>query len=242
MNNSHEFSIFLDLNFVENQIFEISQDKIYHRIVRVLRLNINENLVLFNKNFHYSCKILEISKRSIKIIILKKIVNIELKPSITLCISLLKKEAFQEAIYYACEFGANIIQPVWSKKAQSKWQDKDRERLENIIISAAEQSKNYNFPTLKSPISLNDLIAESKNIGNKLFFDSKGEELMPFIKDRESKKTSEILIFFGPEADLDPEEKLLIKNAGFNFYRLTSTILRAQSAVQLGLGILRALI
>ncbi len=44
----------------------------------------------------------------------------------------------------------------------------------------------------------------------------------------------------GPEGDLTKEEKAYLKEQGFLFCALTPTVLRAQQAVALGLGILRS--
>ena len=44
----------------------------------------------------------------------------------------------------------------------------------------------------------------------------------------------------GPEGDLTLEEKAYLKQLGFVFCALTPTVLRAQQAVALGLGVLRS--
>jgi len=46
----------------------------------------------------------------------------------------------------------------------------------------------------------------------------------------------------GPEGDLTAQEKELLKERGVQFLRLTPTILRAQQAVVVAMGIFRSLL
>jgi RsmE family RNA methyltransferase len=55
------------------------------------------------------------------------------------------------------------------------------------------------------------------------------------------KTSSHIIFLVGPEADFSPHEYELLAQAGAHFISLGPTVLRAATACQLGVGMLRAL-
>lgn len=57
----------------------------------------------------------------------------------------------------------------------------------------------------------------------------------------DSQTTEAYVVMVGPEADLTQQEKDSVQHAGFSFYRLTPTILKAVDAVSLVAGIIRSL-
>ena len=57
----------------------------------------------------------------------------------------------------------------------------------------------------------------------------------------ELKLTSKIFLLWGPEGDLTSTEKQQVLTAGFQFSKLTPTVLRASQAVAVGLGLIRIL-
>ena len=101
------------------------------------------------------------------------------------------------------------------------------------MISACEQSKQFIQPKIGQATKLEDLNfpKDSKLI----CFDEHGSKIESI------NKSIPISILVGPEGGFLDEEKSLLKKSGFNFYRLTPTILRAQEAVAVGLGIVRSI-
>lgn len=246
MNNKHEFAIYFaqlpdKLNLLQELI--LSDKDLYHRIIYILRMETSDQLMFFNNKQNVTVKIIEITKRDIKFKVLHKDLNKNLKPKITILVSILKREAFEEAIYFCVELGANVIQPIITQKVHfKKWEDKERERLKRIIVSAAEQSKNFNFPELKDPVNLPDYldqISKTTNDVQKIFFDAHGQNLSEIANNL--KQAPGLILLIGPEGDLTPQEKEIIKKADFQFIKLTPTILRAQTAVSLALGVIRTL-
>jgi len=239
MNNKHEFAIYFEnLASDDKQELIINDKNLYHRIVNILRLKLGEKLILFNKNERVNVEINNISKKEIKVNVLNKSLNKKLKPKITVLISILKREAFEEAIYYCVELGANIIQPVITQKIHfKKFENKEYERFNRIIIAAAEQSKNFHFPELLEPKKLEDIIENLEKDSLNIFFDVSGQIINEALKNQ---NVSDINLLIGPEGDLTSDEKENLKKFNFKFYKLTPTILRAQTAVSLGLGIFRS--
>ena len=247
--NKHEFAIFFQSidDFQVDELIKIDQEQIYHRIIRVLRLQINDHIILFNKDINAIAKILSIEKKYLTLCILNKNNNIKNKPKITMLISVLKREAFQEAIYSCVETGINVIQPILTHKVHlTKFDQKEFDRFQGVVISAAEQSKNFDFSDFNKPISFQDLIAQLDKRENviKIYFDVQGQNILDVInlilEKSLDKSLEEIFLMVGPEGDLTQEEKNILKGAQFKFCSLTTTILRAQSAVALASGIFRS--
>ncbi|MDR3646934.1 MAG: RsmE family RNA methyltransferase [Candidatus Babeliales bacterium] len=244
MNNKHEFAIYfpeLLKNYELKQIIILTDKDLCHRIINILRMQLNERLILFDRKQNILVEIVAITKKEIKAKVLHKDLNKNLSPKVTILVSILKRESFEDAIYYCVEMGANVIQPIITEKVHfKKWEDKERERLQRIIIAAAEQSKNFNFPELQDPKKLGDYLDEIQNSTNnatKIFFDAQGQNLTEIMG--KSKVEQELVLLIGPEGDLTPDEKENLKKAQFQFCKLTPTILRAQTAVGLALGIFR---
>ena len=109
------------------------------------------------------------------------------------------------------------------------------------MISAAEQSKNFSFPTLQEPVTLQEYCAlTQQEKTDKIFFDPAGEHVAHVIKKLHTSHCSNFVLMVGPEGDLQQEEKKLLHTHGFQFCALTPTILRASQAVAISVGIFRS--
>ncbi len=254
VSNKHQFAVFTsDLNKLDTQ-------ELYHRIIRVLRLNTGDQVIIFDRKQHVLAELGIITKNNLDLKFINHIaINQELLPEITVCLPLLKREALETALYSCVELGANKIQllvTAKSEQAGQKYSTGTLERLEKIMIAAAEQSKNFKIPELLGPIKLEKLLVQlefqnkTRAIGNlqpgkfnipaKIFFDISGKPILELIS--ELKLSSKIFLLWGPEGDLTSTEKALILKTGFIFSKLTPTVLRASQAVALGLGLIRILI
>lgn len=249
----HIFSIYVeDLSMVLvgaeiNKVFELKDKKTHSRITQILRLDKNDEVIFFDDYINMKIQLLDETFENNKFIyakIIEKNKNEKIKPEIILCPSLIKKHSFEDLIYNAASMGATIIRPVITEKVQRKWgYEKEKERLEKVMIAACEQSKNYIMPELHSPVKLPVLLKGLENLsGKKIFFDSNQEPLINIIPNLSSHKIGKICLFFGPEGGLTQQEILLAKTKGFEGCSLTKTILRSQEAVTVGLGVVRSIL
>lgn len=236
---SHLFSIFtphvkLDSWSVDQSI-SLHDDELVHRLSKVLRFNQGDQIVFFNAKMSALVLIQEISKKQIIVQVQNIQTHQTLTPQITFLLPLLKKEALEQAVYSLCELGINKIQLVITQKSrQSLLHDKEFARLQNIVIAAAEQSKNYSMSELVAPKKLSeviDLATQSYNI----VFDPAGAS---FFEVRGNLKNS-IQLLVGPEGGLTDQELSLVKKSNFASCALTPTILTAVQAVALGAGLMR---
>jgi 16S rRNA (uracil1498-N3)-methyltransferase len=237
--DKHIFSIYIPNFFNENYKIGIEKkvidDDVVHRLIKVLRIEIGQQIIFFDQEYHGIIEILDISKKffSIKVLSFEK--NMSQLTEIKFLLPLLKKEALEEAVYSLAEIGVSEIQLVVTQKSRQKLlHEKEFQRLESIIIAAAEQSKNYIFPKLYAPVNLFDLKLSSDF--SKIVFDPQGKSFFDF---RSNLLQEKICLLVGPEGGLTQEELQNLEKKSFQGCRLTPTILRAVQAVAVGAGLFK---
>lgn len=244
----HEFAFYLPdlssrlISLDSGSCLYIADDDLFHRMMHVVRLTAGDSCLLFDRDFHVLIELLCFSKKGvIEGRIKEKNKNNQPLPPITFLLPLLKRNSFEDALYSLVELGATIIQPVFTSKIQRKWGGKkEYERGLHIMSAAAEQSKNFAFSLLKEPVFLPDALEAFTNDDEKIFFDASGENAIKIINRVCEKNKKNIVLFVGPEGDLDEYEKLLLHKHGFSFCALTPTVLRAVQAISLSIGMIRS--
>lgn len=240
----HEFALYysgLSELVGQKDTIKIVDTILMHRMIHVLRLQRGDVLVLFDQRTHARATIEQVEKKSITCIVQDALTNRVIQPHVAVWLPLLKREAFEEAIYALIELGVNAIHLMHTAKEQRHWTGpKEMQRIHNIMIAAAEQSKNFAMAQVYEPKNIADLIAQKSNKQQGFFFDVMGNPLLDVVK--ETPKHDSYIVCVGPEGDLLESEKFLLQKSGFTFARLTPTVLRAQQAVVVGLGALRSLL
>ena len=215
----------------------ITDPEIVHRLVKVLRIEAGQRFIFFDDMQHGEVEITTISKKdfSVKIISLEN--NIAQALKIRFLLPLLKKEALEEAVYSLAEIGVFDIQLVVTQKSRQRLlHEKEFQRLEAIVVSAAEQSKNYIFPKIYLPVLLSEI--EYNDNDQKFVFDPEGVSVFE-LKSTITEKQP-VVLTVGPEAGFIQEELQKLGADGFKKCRLTPTILRAVQAVAIGVGLFRS--
>jgi RNA methyltransferase, RsmE family len=263
--NKHEFAFFLEnLSGIikpiaqdynqKNIAIKITDKDLMHRLLNIVRLEIGESFIIFDQKNHAICTLTGIEKKkSLTIKIIETHANKNLEPKINLLVPILKRENFESVVYSAVELGANEIITLITEKSQKSF---NQDRSVKILIAAAEQSKNFAFANLNAPLELTKYLSLNQENQINIFFDAEGENLDEVVKNIKtklqkninsstnfsSKNFASINLMVGPEGDLTESEKILLKQSGFIFCKLTPTILRSLQAVNVGLGIFRALL
>jgi 16S rRNA (uracil1498-N3)-methyltransferase len=219
-------SVFVEnLTIYKDEVLSLKV-KEYHHLINVIRIKINEKVVLFDRLSNiYLVETVQISKKSIEFEIVekKKAAPRDLKLSIAL--GKLKKDALDISIKQLVEIGCQEITIFKSSFSQSY--DLKKERLEKLVISAMEQSNNYLFPTIQER-SLEEVLKTNKNIIYFSAVESKYQKIDTFPK--------ESILIIGPEGGLSEREENLILNNCKNIIHLPTPILRAQTAVSFCMG------
>jgi 16S rRNA (uracil1498-N3)-methyltransferase len=252
MNESskHEFALyFSELSSAISHIklgdaITIDDPQLIMRITSVLRLKQGEQLVLFDQSIHVHVSIDSASKKTILCNLISKELNKVIKPSISFVLPMLKKDDFESSLYSLVELGANKIYLVTTQKTQRAWGgEKELERCERVMIAAAEQSKNFAFPELNSPVTLASYFATVASTKiPKIYFDPEGQDCFELINDLRVDKSTELILMVGPEGDLTHDEKQSLRSIDFRLCQLTPTILRSSTAVAVGLGMIRSVL
>jgi len=254
--NKHEFSLYyhdttaLARNNNNNQII-ITDELFIHRVTHILRYKEHDSLCIFDRNTVITAVIMApLHKKKLILSLVSSKKTERLTPEITVLLPLLKKEHLEEAIYNAVETGATTVQLILTEKVQRSWGGtKEYERLERIMIAAAEQSKNYNYPLLCEPVKLEKfLIDHTKSALNssrsnlKVFAEPTGMPLPTLLNTITRNKPTTIILCIGPEGDLTPKEKSLLTDNDFIFCALTPTILRAYQAATVLTAFIRSIL
>jgi len=247
----HEFAMYVahlsSYLSPKRDYIELQDPDAVHRIRSVLRLAQDDELILFDGVQQVVCTITDMNKKTVLVRILSNNRTVSLDPSVTFLLPLLKKEALERMIYACVELGANTIQLVITEKSQRSWRsEKELQRMQAIMVAAAEQSKQFAIPEMYPPCSLPEALQHHTKHDIKLVADPAGtplyQVLTQVVQNMHAHKKSSLVITMGPEGDFTETERELLRTASYQAVRLTPTVLRSQQAGALLLGTLRSII
>jgi 16S rRNA (uracil1498-N3)-methyltransferase len=249
LKEKHEFALFIEsLSSVLQEkkaggTIIFSDEKLVHRIANVLRLSIGDHCILFDRSTQIVVQVAGLEKKRVSMMVQSVRKTIILQPTITFLLPLLKRDDYESSLYALTEVGVNEIQLVFTQKTAHQWAGaRDKERAERILIAAAEQSKNFSYPQLQEPISLETALKKYATASTKVFFDPEGKKMFDVMHMIHNSKVNNVVLLVGPEGDLNVEEKKIVQVNGFIFCALTPTIMRAVQAASLGAGFVRSLL
>ncbi|EFC45491.1 predicted protein [Naegleria gruberi] len=173
--------------------------------------------------------------------------------SVTASICMTKsRDTFEEMMYTCSSMGVNKIIPIMTEKKQhAEYFENKKDRLEKIMISAVEQSKQfYGMPEIASPLSIQDYCKQMKEQLNerRVFLDVDGEKpwlsLLNEIEENKQKMNKmNINLLVGPERDLFDQERAQLAELGFESLSLARKIVyRSEVALSVSLGSITSVI
>ena len=207
----------------------------FKHITKVMRLNAGDHIQIFDGNGTIaSGNIVEISKHSA----LVQPENIEVIPNpnsqspIIIAASIAKKDRFEWLISKCTELGVDHIYPVIFDRTvkQPGNEKKLLERYRTIALNAAKQCQRLYLPEIESPATLAQTLANIKNQYSDTQFmigslDNTAEKI-----DKCFSKGSPTAALIGPEGGMTDDEINYLESQGAHPIRLTSTILRIETA------------
>lgn len=250
MASAHEFAFYTQevesvRTYPGRTDFTLDDKDLVKRLTAIVRVKVGDTLILFNEKYHLRCNVLYAAKNEVTLLLLETIKNKAILPSIHWLLPLLERSAFESAISNLTVLGATTITPIVTQKThRTNLAENERARLERIMVAASEQSKQFVFPYLEPVIHFSDcdtIISQHKN-GFAILFDIEGQSSRELARALEANQPETIICMVGPEGDLTDAEKNSLKNAHFNTYALTPSILRAELATTIGTGIIRSLL
>ena len=207
-----------------------------HYVSKVMRVKVNEVFSLFNNSGEWEAKILNISKSIVEFNITKQLRQKESTKELWLAFSPIKSNYFNFMIQKATELGVTKFIPIIFDRTIVRKINK--ERLEKVIIEAAEQSNRINVPSIEEPQSLKYFLSNEKM--DLLFTDLNSQNKKI---DLEKFTSNPSCVIIGPEGDFSEEERgQILGFEGVQPIKINENILRSETAVISALSIVNYVI
>jgi 16S rRNA (uracil1498-N3)-methyltransferase len=207
-----------------------------HYVTKVMRIKIGEIFSLFNSSGEWEAKILTLSKSIVEFNITKQLRQKESTKEMWLAFSPIKSNYFNFMIQKATELGVTKFIPIIFDRTIVRKINK--ERLEKVIIEAAEQSNRINVPSIEEPQSLRDFLSNEKM--DLIFTDLNSQNKKIDLGKLTNNPTCVII---GPEGDFSEEEReKILSFHGVQPIKINENILRSETAVISALSIVSYLI
>lgn len=227
---------------VANSEIELDSEPAHH-IARVLRMQIGDELILFNGNddAEYRCTIAHIDKKSVHIAIGPAEIHRRESPlAIHLGIAISKGERMDWVIQKATELGVSHITPLISERVEVRLQgEREEKKLAHwraVAVSACEQCARNRIPVIAEPIVLTDWV-QTIEAEKKFVLHHRSEMALNEI----DVKPKSVALLIGPEGGLSTTEIALAEKNQFTALRLGPRVLRTETAPLTAISILQFL-
>lgn len=211
---------------IQKSSLRIDDRNVIHQLDNVLRIKPGEHIALFDDSgYEAEYEIVDMDKTSIELSRLSYEKN-EAEPahSVTIFLSILKKENFELAVQKAVEAGVTEIVPTITERTVKI--GIDEARLSRILKEAAEQSGRGIVPKLHPVLPFAEALTYASSLGfGGTLFDSSGSPLFA-----DSSQLKAVSYFIGPEGGFAPSEVSAARDAGFTIASLGPRTLRAETA------------
>ena len=220
------FSKSLSLNLTDK--LDKSQS---HYVLKVMRIKKNEEFSLFNSSGEWEAKILNISKSIVEFNVTKQLRQKENIKELWLAFSPIKSNYFNFMIQKATELGVTKFFPIIFDRTIVRKINK--QRLEKVIIEAAEQSNRITVPIIEDPQKLKNFLSNDMDL---IFTDLNTTNTKIDLTKLTTKPTCVII---GPEGDFSEQEREeILKFNGVQSVKINENILRSETAVISALSII----
>ena len=202
-----------------------------HYVSKVMRLKEKEVFSLFNSSGEWEAKISNISKNIVEFNVTKQLRHKENTKDLWLAFSPIKSNYFNFMIQKATELGVTKFLPIIFERTIVRKINK--ERLEKVIIEAAEQSNRITVPSIEDPQKLKSFLNNDMDL---IFTDLNTANTKIDLTKLTTKPTCVII---GPEGDFSEQEREeILKFNGVQSVKINENILRSETAVISALSII----
>ncbi|MBN1393373.1 MAG: 16S rRNA (uracil(1498)-N(3))-methyltransferase [Sedimentisphaerales bacterium] len=208
----------------------------------VLRLGPGAQVELFDGNGTLATAVVSGIRKNIVSLDIENIRRTDPPKSrrIIIAVSVPKGDRFDWLIEKLTELGVERICPViFERTVRQPSNPKALDRLYNLAVSAAKQSKRLFLPQIDPPANLHDCLESIKKdtpncriIAGAASSDSPSlATLNPtWFRAAQPFGQNDVAALIGPEGGLTDNEETFLKNSGVHFVRLSDTILRTETA------------
>ena len=202
-----------------------------HYVSKVMRLKEKEVFTLFNSSGEWEAKISNITKSVVEFNVTKQLRHKENTKDLWLAFSPIKSNYFNFMIQKATELGVTKFLPIIFERTIVRKINK--ERLEKVIIEAAEQSNRITVPSIEDPQKLKSFLNNDMDL---IFTDLNTANTKIDLTKLTTKPTCVII---GPEGDFSEQEREeILKFNGVQSVKINENILRSETAVISALSII----
>ena len=202
-----------------------------HYVSKVMRLKEKEVFSLFNNSGEWQAKIINITKSIVEFNVTKLLRHKENTKDLWLAFSPIKSNYFNFMIQKATELGVTKFLPIIFERTIVRKINKDR--LEKVIIEAAEQSNRITVPSIEDPQKLKRFLNNDMNL---IFTDLNTANTKI---DPTKLTTKPTCVIIGPEGDFSEQEREeILKFNGVQSVKINENILRSETAVISALSII----
>ena len=202
-----------------------------HYVSKVMRLKEKEVFSLFNSSGEWEAKISNITKSIVEFNVTKQLRHKENNKDLWLAFSPIKSNYFNFMIQKATELGVTKFLPIIFERTIVRKINK--ERLEKVIIEAAEQSNRITVPSIEDPQKLKSFLNNDMDL---IFTDLNTANTKIDLTKLTTKPTCVII---GPEGDFSEQEREeILKFNGVQSVKINENILRSETAVISALSII----
>ncbi|MDD4555825.1 MAG: 16S rRNA (uracil(1498)-N(3))-methyltransferase [Alphaproteobacteria bacterium] len=205
------------------------EEKQSHYLINVMKQREGNQILCFNnKDGEFLAQIVNVSKKSLNLLIQEQTRIFEKSPDLWLLFAPVKKDQTDFIIQKATELGVSKIIPTITRHTIS---EKVRvERFQAQAIEACEQCRRVDIPEISEALSLEKVLA-SWNEERKLFYmDETGNGTRIIEAFSKNNQVSAILV--GPEGGFDKKELELLKKLVYTQgVTMGKRIMRAETAV-----------
>lgn len=206
------------------------EDNPAHYVAHVLRLSAGHEILLFSALMgEWLAEIVDVSKKSVEVKLLKQTRAMETGPDIWLLFAPVKNEKIDFLARRATELGVSAIQPIRTKHTIVS--RVNEERLVANMIEAAEQCGRLDIPELKAFVTLDKALSNWEENRILLFADESGEagpvhEVMQTLP-----RGTKAAVIIGPEGGFSADERGFLRKLPYiKAVTLGPRILRAETA------------
>ncbi len=232
---------FIQSNSVKDNRIVVSDSSNYQHIVKSLRANVGEKLLLIDENeIEYLTIIKEITKDSIEAEIIESYKSErKLKFELYLAQSPLRSDAQMTIMEKATELGAAGVYPIYTDNCALKKSviEQKIEKWQNAMYAAAKQCERANIPVC-FPLSNMDEVIQCQKFDKILALCERDTEksLKQYLSENPINKSEKVLLIIGPEGGFSEKEFTYFRSHSIPMLTLGDLILKAETAVIVTIG------
>jgi len=232
---------FINSENKNKNIITVSDASNYQHIVKSLRSNIGERLLLIDENeIEYDTIIKDITKNSVLCEITDSQKSIrKLSYDLYLAQSPLRSDAQIVIIEKATELGVAGVYPIYTDNCALKRSviEQKIEKWQNSMYAASKQCERANIPTC-FPLSTLDEVVNCQKFDKVLALCERecSSSLKEYLRVNKINKGEKVLLIIGPEGGFSEKEFTYFRANSIPMLTLGDLILKAETAVIVTLG------